>query len=543
MKITPAMIMDTLGAFSAVSQLPQDHSFQFDGIHLLSARTEHPDPEFLYIGTSSQVSAVSPSILHEICIVCIGTPEHSEELLREHNANLILLPRETDFISLVNHLYSTFDWYKDWANQIEQAVLLGKPYQDIMDIAKAVFGENPLIFVNSAYNVLGSSIASTPYNDRINDILKCGYYPKEDTDGLASMGYQARGSAYSIPTIIHPPTYMGCSLYVLAFHASNGIFLGFVTVYFVKDKPTDGLFDLFCYFAAQIRNYYYSQIIRQDILTPTPLEIFMTDLIEHTFEEETYLIDRARVLKLPLNASYRLGIIQWDDFSLNQANYVMGRLRSCLNFPYFKILLYHQSVLMILQGEISSLKLMEEVTQFYNEFTTLLQICHGYAGFSTICDSLLKLDVAYKQACAAAKFGIRLAPEEGVYFYSRFYIYDLLDSYTSRFELKDMFIQKLKRLENPDEGNYSNLELLRNYLLTERSISTTAKLMHMHRNSVIYRLGKIQELLGIDLNNPDVRLRVLISFKILELINGRLKPLPPREIPEDDCFSELTIHE
>lgn len=106
-----------------------------------------------------------------------------------------------------------------------------------------------------------------------------------------------------------------------------------------------------------------------------------------------------------------------------------------------------------------------------------------------------------------------------------------------------MFIQKLKRLENPDEGNYSNLELLRNYLLTERSISTTAKLMHMHRNSVIYRLGKIQELLGIDLNNPDVRLRVLISFKILELINGRLKPLPPREIPEDDCFSELTIHE
>lgn len=83
MKITPAMIMDTLGAFSAVSQLPQDHSFQFDGIHLLSARTEHPDPEFLYIGTSSQVSAVSPSILHEICIVCIGTPEHSKELLRE----------------------------------------------------------------------------------------------------------------------------------------------------------------------------------------------------------------------------------------------------------------------------------------------------------------------------------------------------------------------------------------------------------------------------------------------------------------------------
>ena len=44
----------------------------------------------------------------------------------------------------------------------------------------------------------------------------------------------------------------------------------------------------------------------------------------------------------------------------------------------------------------------------------------------------------------------------------------------------------------------------------------------MHRNSVIYRLGKIQEILGFDLNDPDVRLRVLISFKILELIDGHI---------------------
>ena len=102
----------------------------------------------------------------------------------------------------------------------------------------------------------------------------------------------------------------------------------------------------------------------------------------------------------------------------------------------------------------------------------------------------------------------------------------MLDEYKKRYALEDMYIQKLKELKNPSEEHYDNLSLIRNYLLTERSISSTAKIMHMHRNSVIYRLGKIQEALGFDLNDPDVRLRVLISFKILELISGHIEPLP-----------------
>ena len=76
-----------------------------------------------------------------------------------------------------------------------------------------------------------------------------------------------------------------------------------------------------------------------------------------------------------------------------------------------------------------------------------------------------------------------------------------------------------------------------NYLLTERSISSTAKIMHMHRNSVIYRLNKIQEILGLDLNDPDVRLRLLISFKILELQSGHIQPAPAIEAPSNGAIS------
>lgn len=543
MKITHAIVLDALNHYNAVSLLPKDRSFQFECIQLLTGEPFTADPAVLYLGTFTQVKALRQSFLKEICIICSGKEEQVQAFLQHHSANLILLPENENLSAVVNQLLSVFHKLKNWSNQVEQAILSGTGYQEMIDLGKYIFGENPIIFVNASYNILGSSVNSTPYNERVNEILSLGYYSKENTDALASMGYQAKGSRLTTPTRIDPPTYMGCPLFVLAFHAGNGIFLGFITIYFVKDFPTDGMFDLFSYFATQIRNYYYAQSVIQDTLIPTPLERFMTDLIEHTYEEESYLIDRARVLKLPLNASYRLGIIQWEDFSLNQANYVMGRLRTSLNFPYFKIILFHQSVLMIFQGDISSLKLIEEVNQFFGEFTNLLQICKGYAGFSTITDSLLKLDISYKQACTAAKFGRQLAPEQDIYFYSQYYIYDMLDTYTEKYNLRDMFVQKLKLLDNPDEGNFSNLELLRYYLLTERSISTTAKLMHMHRNSVIYRLGKIQDLLGINMDNPDVRLRLLISFKILELMQGHLKSLPPQEVAEEETYSDLTTHE
>ena len=127
-------------------------------------------------------------------------------------------------------------------------------------------------------------------------------------------------------------------------------------------------------------------------------------------------------------------------------------------------------------------------------YTSLLKICQGHAGFSTANFPLLKMNIAYRQAVTAARYGMMLNPETGIYFYSHYYIYEMLDDYKKRYALEDMSVQKLALLSDPAEDRYDNLALLRNYLLTERSISSTAKIMHMHRNSVIYRLNKIQEL-------------------------------------------------
>jgi len=37
--------------------------------------------------------------------------------------------------------------------------------------------------------------------------------------------------------------------------------------------------------------------------------------------------------------------------------------------------------------------------------------------------------------------------------------------------------------------------------------------MHMHRNTVLYHMERISDLLDISLDDPDVRLQLILAFK------------------------------
>jgi len=50
------------------------------------------------------------------------------------------------------------------------------------------------------------------------------------------------------------------------------------------------------------------------------------------------------------------------------------------------------------------------------------------------------------------------------------------------------------------------------YLLCERNQTLTAQKLYIHRNSLIYRIGRIEEIMGMDLNNERDRLYLLLSY-------------------------------
>ena len=55
------------------------------------------------------------------------------------------------------------------------------------------------------------------------------------------------------------------------------------------------------------------------------------------------------------------------------------------------------------------------------------------------------------------------------------------------------------------------------YLKANCNSSMASKALSLQRNSFVYRLEKIKRLLGMDLEDPDVRLLLNISFKLIDL--------------------------
>ena len=48
----------------------------------------------------------------------------------------------------------------------------------------------------------------------------------------------------------------------------------------------------------------------------------------------------------------------------------------------------------------------------------------------------------------------------------------------------------------------------------DRSIADTARAMNLHRNTLLYRLKRLEELVAEDLEDSMVRLYLLLSFEI-----------------------------
>lgn len=58
---------------------------------------------------------------------------------------------------------------------------------------------------------------------------------------------------------------------------------------------------------------------------------------------------------------------------------------------------------------------------------------------------------------------------------------------------------------------------LKEYLLLRNNVSMTAKRLFIHRNTMLYRLSKVSEILGVDINDPVIANNLLISMILQEI--------------------------
>ncbi|MHB8624974.1 MAG: helix-turn-helix domain-containing protein [Aggregatilineales bacterium] len=143
---------------------------------------------------------------------------------------------------------------------------------------------------------------------------------------------------------------------------------------------------------------------------------------------------------------------------------------------------------------------------------------HLAIGIGSVAARVNEWRVSYREAGQAAELARRLKSESPLYI-GDLGIYTFLAHPDYREDLLALRDSTIGSLIGYEEKQRADLLLtLEAFFQAHGNHTQTADLLNVHRNTLSYRMNRIAEITGLDLNQPDVRLAVHMALKIHRLL-------------------------
>jgi purine catabolism regulator len=139
-----------------------------------------------------------------------------------------------------------------------------------------------------------------------------------------------------------------------------------------------------------------------------------------------------------------------------------------------------------------------------------------YGGIGRPVTELPNWKDSYREASQALSMAERLN-EHSPLFFCDLSVYRLLFQLEGNPEL-DAFCRETLGPLLDHTGGGDLLETLEAFFDRLGNLSQTAEKLFIHRNSLLYRMERIAQLTGLDLNNPDTRLTVHLALKVRKML-------------------------
>ncbi len=138
-------------------------------------------------------------------------------------------------------------------------------------------------------------------------------------------------------------------------------------------------------------------------------------------------------------------------------------------------------------------------------------------GIGRVVSNLIDAGTSYSEASQAMKLERRLLHHKPQVF-ANLGVYRLLLPLAEHGELRafaDQVLGRMLRNEGSERGHL--LETLSAYFRCNGNVMQTARELYIHRNTLLYRLDRIRDLSGFDLDDAETRLQLQLALRAYEL--------------------------
>jgi|GEM_PF-1484411 len=124
----------------------------------------------------------------------------------------------------------------------------------------------------------------------------------------------------------------------------------------------------------------------------------------------------------------------------------------------------------------------------------------------------------YHQSCIAINMGSSTDPESHVYHFSHLALRYILTHAAREMPLQNVVHSGVLRLCNSDkELNTNYISTLYAYFKNNQNAVKTAKELYIHRSTLLYRLNQIKEIMGIEWDDFQEMLYIMMSIEIIQM--------------------------
>lgn len=493
-------IMENLKSDYEITIVSDINTDKITDIQLLDAKASSFENGILYIG---DVSSLNPDIFLPEQLISI-TPITKQSL---PIGNFAII-RPEDLSSVFNYVHRLFYESLQLSNDFSQLIAMsirGDSGQTIVNAAAQKL-KNPVIVIDTGFKVLLYS-DNFEITDRLwTENIARGYCTYEFITAVNEIMANTVSPINSISYILNCPASPHSKLCSKIFW--NNSLIGYTIM--LEEKTPLNLMQ-----SEMLPNISY---VMSDILSKSPdfsgihgslKSILLYHLLEDKQFENIYIRMKASKIEPPKNMCCLVAACstlsdekQWERFALEQLS---------LAFPQAYITPY-KGYLVVLVALSNTLDLKEKGKKKLNE---LLPKVSKNLYISQNFTNIFSCRNYFEQCLFLHNLSLKLDMVDTILSYDAFAFYDLLAHYPNQTDLSVFVNPALKILKQYDEKNSTFLyETLRKYIECQYNATQTAAALFIHRNSLSYRMEKIEELTRISLNDSNQLFHITSSFYI-----------------------------
>ena len=471
--------------------------------------------DVLYFGDTTMLGEVE---LPDFCnLVLYGSGIERASLPAE--ANVVELLADADPFAVYNMLQNCFMENQEQTTIVRRMLLAhfsNKGLQYLIEEAASALG-NPIVVVDNTYRYVAyhlgdlegsdSQFARTIVEEIRNETLVEEVIAYIHDEGIDAQIARSTGPLVRQNRMLDANT-MTAAVMV------NGVCIAHVMM--VEHTRPFTAIDARC--LERLADFVGQEMQKSEVWNPTSGELgafFLASLLNDRAPSEAVTLRRLKALNFHPKQYLQIVCLHASGEGLEQlqAEHIAGQLKPLLHHALYTR--YHRQLVVLLSRDEKE-DLSPFAVRLLREVGSLNDLS---CGISNVFERITQARAAYDQARRAVRYGERAGSaidDNGLYRYCDYSYMHALDLADRKTNLLSLCHPSLLALRDYDKRHGGELmDTLFCYLQVAGSTTRAAKMLVLHKNTLLYRLNRIRQILGCDLASGEELFHLQMSFRIL----------------------------